>query len=130
MPDIALDWVRALMRLLVKYGTAGSLDALARDLLAFAKRLKQLKLDLSTHGTTAVFVVTLDEPMVNAETARLSAALETAGVPVAAKILNRAGDDDDERSMTSQIRAPDFRREVVGPAALRSFLAQWEIHGG
>ena len=129
MPDIALDWVRALMRLLVKYGAAGSLDALARDLLAFAKRLKQLNLDLSTPDTTAVFVVTLDEPMVTAETARLTAALGTAGVPVAATILNRAGDDDDERGMTSQIRAPDFHREVVGPAALRSFLEQWEIHG-
>lgn len=131
MPDIALDWVRALMRLLVKYGTAGSLDALAQDLLAFAKRLKQLKSNLSTPGTTTVFLVTLNEPMVTAETTRLSATLTAAGVPIAATILNRAEDDDGvtAREMNAQIQAPEMHHEVVGPAALRSFLRQWEIHG-
>lgn len=129
MPDIALDWVRALMRLLVKYGAAGSLDALAGDLLAFAKRLKQLKSDLATPGITAVFLVTLAEPMVRAETARLSSALQSAGVPVAATILNFA--DDGERSTESieVIRAPAMHQEVVGLTALRSFLAQWDQHG-
>ena len=128
MPDIALDWVRALMRLLVKYGTAGSLDALAQDLLAFAKRLKQLKSDLSAPATTAVFIVTLDEPMVHAETTRLSAALATAGVNVTATILNR-DDGDAAHATNAQIHAPEFHQEVVGPDTLRSFLAQWDMHG-
>jgi arsenite-transporting ATPase len=126
MPEIALDWIHALLRLLVKYGAVASLDALAQDLLAFAKRLRQLKLDLSTPGVTAVFVVTLPEPMVRAETDRLSAALKTAGVPVAATILNRA-DAGTGSSSTRWIRAPEIATEVVGPTALRSFLAQWEI---
>lgn len=129
MPDIALDWVRALMRLIVKYHAAGSLDALTHDLLAFAKRLKQLKSDLSTPGTTAVYVVTLDEPLVNAETARLSSALESAGMPVAATILNRADDGLRFTANERWIRAPDLHHEVVGTTALRSFLAQWETHG-
>ncbi|MGQ0561912.1 MAG: ArsA family ATPase [Gemmatimonadota bacterium] len=136
MPEIALEWVRALMRLLVKYGAAGSLDALARDLLAFARRLRQLTQDLSTPGTTAVFVITLNEPLVMAETARLSSALASAGIGVAATILNRA----DEGEIASEgagsaaserrwIRAPDLHREIVGSTALRSFLTQWTLHG-
>ncbi|HEX6558055.1 MAG TPA: ArsA family ATPase, partial [Longimicrobiales bacterium] len=131
MPEIALDWVHALLRLLVKYRAAGSLDALARDLLAFAKRLRRLKLDLSAPDTTAVFLVTLAEPMVRAETARLSSALQRAGLPVAALILNRA--DDGERiargTHVQRIRAPMLRAEAVGPAALRSFVEQWSLIG-
>lgn len=132
MPELALEWVRALLRLIVKYGAVASLDALAHDLLGFAKRLNQMKQDLSTPGKTAVFVVTLDEPLVTAETARLLAALHAAEVPVAATILNRA--EGGARSVkiqasSRQISAPALDKEIVGTAALRSFLAQWELHG-
>lgn len=133
MPEIALDWVHSLMRLIVKYGAVTSLDAVARELLAFAKRLRQLQTDLSTPGTTAVFVVTLAEAMVIAETARLSSSLGRAGVPEAALIVNRA--DEGLRDVPSGlkagrwIRAPEATAEIVGPAALRQFIAQWEIHG-
>lgn len=127
MPEIALDWVHSLMRLIVKYGAVESLDALGRDLLAFAKRLRQLTSDLSTPGTTAVFVVTLAEAMVKAETARLSSSLTQANVPVAATILNRA--DDGMRDAREAIRAPNLEQEVVGPSALRHFIAQWELSG-
>jgi arsenite-transporting ATPase len=131
MPEIALDWVRALMRLLVKYGASGSLDALAHDLLAFAKRLKQLKLDLSTPGTTAVFVVTLNEPLVSAETRRLSQALTSAGIPIAATIVNRSQRGENVAMADKRwIMAPDQHREIVGPADLRNFLAHWDLHAG
>ena len=129
MPQIALDWVHSLLRLIVKYGATASLDALARDLLAFAKRLRQLISDLSS-GTTAVFVVTLAEPMVRTETARLSTSLRRANVPIAATILNRADDgvrfDDGSRPL---IRCPNLQGEVVGPAELSRFIAQWELYG-
>lgn len=127
LPELALDWVHSLMRLIIKYGAAGSLDALARDLLAFAKRLRQLHTDLSTPGTSAVFVVTLDEPMVHAETARLSSSLKQAGVPVAATILNRGARG--KLAGGPWIMTPDLPDEVVGPAALRQFIAQWTLHG-
>lgn len=131
LPEIALNWVHALLRLLVKYSALASLDALARDLLGFSKRLRQLKLDLCTQGRSAVFVVTMDEPMVSAETVRLSAALARAGVPVAATILNRSTSSNAPDGLVGlrRIRAPDLRREVIGPAALRSFLAQWSTTG-
>lgn len=134
MPDIALEWVHALMRLLVKYHAMASLDALGRDLLAFSKRLRQLKLDLSAPETTAVFVVTLPEPMVTAETQRLCNALDQAHIPIAAIILNRA-DEGRMRALRDDfprhpiIRAPDAGGEIVGATALRGFLTHWEKIG-
>jgi arsenite/tail-anchored protein-transporting ATPase len=134
MPDIALQWVHALLRLLVKYHAVASLDSLGQDLLAFSKRLRQLKLDLSAVDTTHVFVVTQAEPMIVAETQRLAAALGTAHIPIAAVIVNRA---DPQRaralrpsfSPNDVIAAPDDGEEVLGRSALRAFLAKWEYVG-
>jgi arsenite-transporting ATPase len=134
MPEIALQWVHALMRLLVKSHAVGSLDALGENLLAFSKRLRQLKLDLSARETTAVYVVTLAEPMVTAETQRLCDALDRAHIPIAAIILNRA-DAGRTHTLPSTFRAhpvlrvPDVGEEIVGVTALRNFLDQWEIVG-
>jgi arsenite-transporting ATPase len=134
MPAIALEWVHAVMRVLVKYHALASLDALGRDLLAFSKRLRQLKLGLSAPETTTVFVVSLAEPMVTAETRRLCAALERAHIPVAAIVLNRA-DAGSARELRAAhaplpiIHAPDAGAEVIGAPALRDFLAQWEKLG-
>jgi arsenite-transporting ATPase len=134
MPDIALQWLHALLRLLVKYHALASLDALGHDLLAFSKRLRQLKSDLMAAQATSVFVVTLAEPMVIAETQRLCAALQRAQIPIAGIILNRADASraHELRSVFPHhqlIRAPDAGDEVVGPLALRSFLSRWEIIG-
>ena len=134
MPEIALEWVHALMRLLVKYHAVASLDALAHDLLAFSKRLRQLNLDLQAPETTAVYVVALAEPMVIAETQRLCAALNHAHIPIAAIILNRAeaGHSRELRDVFAPhriIRAPDAGMEVTGVGALHDFLSQWERIG-
>jgi hypothetical protein len=81
-----------------------------------------------------VFVVTMAEPMIIAETRRLSAALARASIPLAAVIINRA-DAGPARAMRSKfpanqvIHAPDAGGEVLGPSALRVFLAQWEFVG-
>jgi arsenite-transporting ATPase len=134
MPEIALQWLHALMRLLVKYHAVASLDALGQDLLAFSKRLRQLKLDLTAEDATAVFLVTLAEAMVTAETQRLHGALLRAHIPIAGIILNRA-DVSRARALRSVfaaellMRAPDAGAEVCGPPALRTFLSRWEIIG-
>ena len=132
MPEIAQRWVHALLRMLLKYKAVGSLDALGEDLLAFAKRLRQLKLDLSAIDTTGVYVVALAEPMVAAETSRLCRALEHAQIPIAAIIVNRAdaGEAQAMRSVFSPyqiVRAPDAGSEVIGTAALRTFLSAWTL---
>jgi anion-transporting ArsA/GET3 family ATPase len=133
MPEIALGWVHALMRLLVKYHAVASLDALGKDLLAFSKRLRQLQRDLTAPETTAVFVVTLTEPLVQAETRRLYAALAELHIPIAAVVCNRA-DAGPARALRSDfpaqpvIRAPAVG-EVTGADALQRFLRQWEMIG-
>jgi arsenite-transporting ATPase len=134
MPEIALQWLHALMRLLVQAHALGNLDALGKDLLAFSKRLRQLKLDLSAADTTAVYVVTLPEPLVTAETQRLCKALAQAHIPIAAIILNRA-DAGRARALRpafpahSVLRVPAATDEIIGAAALRTFVNQWETVG-
>ena len=125
LPDIALHWVHALLRLLLKYHAAASLDALGQDLLAFAKRLRQLEFD-------AAYVITLPEPMVIAESRRLCDTLARLQVPIAAVILNRADQSQtgELRSLFSRqplMRAPNTGSEPIGTSALHQFLMQWEI---
>ena len=48
-------------------------------MLAFAKQVRTLKAKLVDPATTGTFLVTLDEPLVRAETERLRAALDAAG---------------------------------------------------
>jgi arsenite/tail-anchored protein-transporting ATPase len=125
MPEIALQWVHALLRLLVKYGAVVHVEKIAQDVLAFAKQLRSLSDDLTNHEATAVFVVTLDEPMVQSETNRLVAALERARVPVAGMIVNRAAAERRERG---RIQAPNRLEEIVGSAALRAFIDDWTLN--
>jgi arsenite-transporting ATPase len=131
MPEIAVDWSHALMRILLKYHLAGSLEPLTRDLLEFARRTRELHRDLTDASRSAAILVALDEPVVWAETARLHKALQDAKIPIAALVVNRvraetSGAGPDFRQ-TQIIHAPYLDTPVVGPAALRDFLAQWEL---
>ena len=126
MPELALDWTHGLMRILLRTGVAGSLDALSERMLAFAKRLKSLRAVLADATRTAVFIVTLDEPMVQAETERLRTALRGAGIAEAGAIMNRARR---VRPAASQrtLLAPEQATPPVGVAALRTFFDAWEL---
>ncbi len=141
MPALALDWAHALMRLILKYHLARELDVLARDLLKFARDLKEFLARLADPARTAAFVVTLDEPVVAAESQRLLAALAAAQVPVAGAILNRAeaGPPRDAGALVSRdattvaaaapplLLAPSLPASPAGPEALRDFLRRWEL---
>src|SRR5690606_5665466 len=89
-PALALDWLHALLRILLRYGVVASLDDVSRRVLAFAKRLHALRPLLTDASRAGVFVVPLDEPMVCAESSRLRSASRAAAVPEAAVILPRA----------------------------------------
>ncbi len=141
MPSIALDWAHALMRLILKYHLARELDAVARDLLEFARDLKDFLQRLADPGRTAAFAVTLDEPVVAAETRRLLDALAAAHVPLAGVILNRAdagpprgaGATSPGNATTVAaappplLLAPALATPPVGADALRRFLRRWEL---
>jgi arsenite-transporting ATPase len=126
MPELALEWAHALLRILLRYGGAAQLDDVSARVLAFAKRLKALRAQLTDPEVTGVFVVTLDEPMVRAETDRLRAALRAANVPEAAVLLNRAASGATFPA-PHVIRAPDCATPPAGADALRAFFQQWEL---
>jgi arsenite/tail-anchored protein-transporting ATPase len=127
MPGIALDWIHALMRILLKYRAAGTLDTLAQRLLTLARQLKSLQAALTDEKRTGAFIVTLDEPLVAAETARLSRDLAAAGMPRAATILNRAAGAGTAAGSGRTIRAPRLAQPPVGVPCLRDFVRQWEF---
>jgi anion-transporting ArsA/GET3 family ATPase len=120
------------MRLLLKYGVAGSLEDFTTELLGFARRTRELQERLTTPGQAAVVLVTLDEPVVWAETLRLHAALERAKIPVAALVINRA-DADPFRgyppvvSTVRVIRAPNLETPPIGADALRAYSRRWKV---
>ena len=130
MPDLAGDWVRRIMRILLKYRALGGLDAPAEPLLRFARRLRALQERLSDPSRTAIVIVTLDEPIVRAETRRLLDRLRDRGIEPAAVLVNRAGpgspDDDLAAGFpgTPVFLAPE-RTEPVGADALRSLARGW-----
>lgn len=128
MPDLALDWTRQLMRVIVKYGAARA-GGLAEDLLRLTRELHSLRALLRDGERTAAIVVLLDEPMVRAESARLLDALHDTGVPLAAVLVNRTAPSHPERagraSMT--IAAPELTGPPAGMPALREFARSWNI---
>lgn len=109
MPALTRDWVHRLMRILLKYRAMGGLDAPAGPLLRFARRMRALQERLSDPSRTAIILVTLDEPIVRAETRRLHERLRGMDLQPAAILLNRRV-------------AP----EPVGAERLRGFAAAWE----
>lgn len=137
MPDIALGWTRQLMRVIVKYGMAGVAGGAGELLLELSRDLRALRDTLHDPGATAVIIVTLLEPAVQAETQRLAAALANADVRVAGVLLNRAAGRDSAGVCAIRkwsrdaaiLRAPDVDPPPVGLPALRGFLDAWNIVG-
>jgi arsenite-transporting ATPase len=135
MPDIALGWTRQLMRVFVKYGIAGVAGNAAESLLELSRELKALREALHDGRSAAVIVVTLDEPMVRAETERLVAALDAAHVRVAAVLVNRSapavgGSREVASGWTGAetvLRAAALDPSPVGEHDLRRFVETWNI---
>ena len=133
MPDLAVQWSHALMRLLLKYRVAGSLESFSQEVLGFARQARQLGAELTTPGQAGAVLVTLDQPVVWAETERLHAALVTAQIPVIALIINRADVDGPLRGQpdflhsSTLIRAPNLPSPPMGSESLRDFMNRWEF---
>lgn len=128
MPELALDWVRRIMRILLKYSAMGDLDAPAEQLLRFARQFRTLRERLVDGDRTALVVVTLDEPMAWAETDRLVARLRTLGLPLSGVLVNRATGPVATRPGGATWRAPEVE-EPKGVAALQQFTRVWERVG-
>ncbi|MEX1182540.1 MAG: ArsA-related P-loop ATPase [Gemmatimonadota bacterium] len=129
MPGVALDWTRQLMRVVVKYGLSATAGETPGKLLRLSRQLRALIERIHDPTRTAVILVTIDEPLVAAETRRLAAALEENGVRVAAVLCNRGHDvcaAAPEYAGAIRISAP-FADPLIGADALREFAAAWKI---
>jgi arsenite-transporting ATPase len=125
MPAIALDWTHRLMRLMLKYREVVALGESAQELLDFAKRTRALDTLLRDPSQAGLLVVTLDEPVVRAETTRLAAAVRERGVDVSAIMWNRVKSP--PLPLPATVSARQFCAEEVEPHPVGlSALREWE----
>jgi arsenite-transporting ATPase len=126
LPALAIEWSHRLMRLIMKYREIGGLSEAAEDLVNFSRRTRALD-GLLRDGTRAgVVLVSLDEPAVRDETARLAATLRDARITVLGEIMNRV-----PRSHTldgATFVAPAAQQPLIGPDAIREWSASWRRH--
>jgi arsenite-transporting ATPase len=90
MPDLALEWVQAILAVLLKYRDVVRLGALAEELVRLSRSLKRLHALLRDPAQAAIVVVTRPADLPRLETARLLAELKRRRMPVSAVIVNAA----------------------------------------
>ena len=120
MPALALGWTHQLMRLILKYREVGGLAEAGEELLRFARRTRALGAMLADAARAGVLVVTLDEPVVRAESTRLIDALRARRMAVVGVLRNRAAEPGADMS------APAVPG-LLGADALRAWATRWTI---
>ena len=139
LPELALEWVRMLMRLTLKYREVIGIGTLAEELIAMSKQLKATSSLLRDPARCAFIPITVTESLSIAETRRLVTALELAQMPIAAILLNRqlrrgsnnyteseaqlAGLGEAERAYRL-IEVPVYAGALVGRSALEAIVTQ------
>ncbi|HET9452776.1 MAG TPA: ArsA family ATPase [Gemmatimonadaceae bacterium] len=126
MPRLALDWTHQLMRLMLRYKDVAGLGDTARDLLEFAKNLRSLDVLLRDPARCGMVLVTLEEPVVRAESERLAAAAAERGVAVRAVVHNRGTSSSLPVGAAGvQVVAPAEQEPLVGADAIRRWTSRW-----
>jgi arsenite-transporting ATPase len=128
MPAIALDWTHRLMRMMLKYKDIVALGDTASELLAFAKRTRALATLLVDRERASLIVVALDEPVVRAETKRLSDAVVQRRIDLAAVVWNRVTRLPaplPETRAAAQFCAKELNPPPIGRSAIREWLRSW-----
>jgi len=118
MPDAALEWVHALLAILLKYRAVVGLGELASDLLDVARDLRELAALLRDPARTRVVAVTRPGALPRLETARLVRGLRRLRIAVGALLVNTVTPPGCERCRRA---AAVERREIAAlTAAVRS----------
>jgi arsenite-transporting ATPase len=152
MPVTALAWVHALLAILLKYREVVGLGEIAAELVATARRLRELTALLGDASRARVVAVTRAAELPQQETARLLARLRRLRLAVPAVLVNALTDGDcrrcrevrrDEhralavlqrsgglrRRPWSMISTPAQARPPRGPAELERWMRAWELEG-
>jgi arsenite-transporting ATPase len=127
MPELALAWSHQLLRLMLKYKDVTGLGETAREILEFSRSLRAVDALLRDLQKCAVVIVTLDQPVVRAETERLAAEVRRRRVPISGVVLNRAarGAALPVADAPLHFEAPPADPPPVGIAALREWGDSW-----
>lgn len=140
MPELALQWAHAVMRLLLRYREAVGLGELAEDVLALARSVRALRGRLQDAAQTWVAAVALPEALSVPETARLLPRLRALGMPASALFVNRllaadggvpAAKAEAARALLAAeaappaVAAPEWAVGPVGADELRRFARAW-----
>jgi arsenite-transporting ATPase len=131
LPDLALEWVRALLTTLLKYRQVLGLGTLAEDLLELARSLRHLQALLVDPSRARVVVVTRPAVLPRLETVRLLTRLRARGLTVSALIVNaltpaetrRAKGIGGEIAEVRRLRAAARRRLAGVPVLLAPAMA-------
>ncbi|HEY2991318.1 MAG TPA: TRC40/GET3/ArsA family transport-energizing ATPase [Methylomirabilota bacterium] len=91
MPATALGWVHALLAILLKYREVVGLGEVAAELVATARRLRELGALLTDAGRARAVAVTRAAELPQRETARLLARLARLRIAVPAVVVNARG---------------------------------------
>jgi len=90
MPEVAREWVQALMRVVLKYRSIANPDRLAAELVDLSRAIRQLSDRLHDPRQTRVVVVTRAAEIPRLETARLLRRLRRLRLPASALVVNAA----------------------------------------
>jgi arsenite-transporting ATPase len=88
LPAAALDWTRALIKLLLKYKGMARWEELAEELVAISKRVKQVAALMTDREQCEFFAVAIPESMSLEETIRMREDLKRLGVPMRRTLIN------------------------------------------
>jgi arsenite-transporting ATPase len=124
IPALAIEWSHRLMRLILKYKEVAALGDAARDLLTFSRRTRALDELLHDPSRAGVVLVSLDEPVVTAETKRLADLLRSTGISVLGEIRNRVTKAAHDAGARTRV-APESDRPLIGVDAIRDWSRSW-----
>jgi arsenite-transporting ATPase len=128
MPPVALEWSHRLMRLILKYRDVAGLGDAAQELVSFSRRTRALADLLHDPMRAGLVLVSLDEPIVAAESARLIAALDELRVAVVGVVVNRltgAPRQSGEVEPMPAVFAPESDRPLIGVHAISDWCRRW-----
>lgn len=137
MPAAALEWVHALIAILLKYRAVVGLGDLATDLVEIARDLRALQELLRDRARARVVAVTRAAELPRLETDRLLARLRTLGIAVSAVVVNAVPPGDcvhcrvaerpsASRKRYAMISAPAVFPPPHGVDELRQWARRWE----
>ena len=129
LPTLAVDWTHRLMRLIMKYREIAGLVEAAQDLVKFSRRTRALDELLHDSRRAGVVLVSLDEPVVVAETTRLSARLTATGIAINGHVRNRVSRKSGGPwpEAMNVMAAPETNPAPIGVAAIREWCERWRM---